>query len=149
MHNLMQDWEMRVSHIIDHAAKYHGKRTITTRTTEGPIVTSNWAEVHLGAKKTAQAIVAAGRKPGEAIGVMAWNTARHLQVWYGVSGAGCVLHTLNPRLSGEQLVYIINHAEDRMLMVDYDLAPVIAAPVSSWITPLTVAENSGVGSGGS
>jgi fatty-acyl-CoA synthase len=127
MHNLMQDWEMRVSHIIDYAAKYHPKRTIVTRTTEGPITTSNWAEVHKGAKKTAQAIVATGRKPGEAIGVMAWNTARHLQVWYGVSGAGCVLHTLNPRLSGEQLVYIINHAEDRMLMVDYDLAPVIAA----------------------
>ncbi|MEM7544786.1 MAG: long-chain-fatty-acid--CoA ligase [Pseudomonadota bacterium] len=127
MHNLMQDWEMRVSHIIDHAAKYHAKRTIVTRTTEGPIVTSNWAEVHMGAKKTAQALVAMGRKKGEAIGVMAWNTARHLQVWYGVSGAGCVLHTLNPRLSGEQLVYIINHAEDRMLMVDYDLAPVIAA----------------------
>ncbi len=127
MHNLMQDWEMRVSHIIDHAAKYHPKRTIVTRTTEGPIVTSNWAEVHKGAKKTAQAIIASGRKPGEAIGVMAWNTARHLQVWYGVSGAGCVLHTLNPRLSGEQLIYIINHAEDRMLMLDYDLAPVIAA----------------------
>lgn len=127
MRDLMQDWEMRVSHIIDHAAKYHPKRTIVTRTTEGPIETTNWAGVHAGAKKTAQAVVASGVKPGEAIGVMAWNTARHLQVWYGVSGAGCVLHTLNPRLSGEQLIYIINHAEDKMLMVDFDLAPVIAA----------------------
>lgn len=127
MRDLMQDWEMRVSHIIDHAAKFHPRRSIVTRTTEGPIERSNWAEVHQGAKRTAQALVASGVKPGQAVGVMAWNTSRHLKVWYGVSGAGAVLHTLNPRLSGEQLVYIINHAEDAMLMVDYDLAPVIAA----------------------
>ncbi len=126
MRDLMQDWEMRVSRIIDHAAKYHGNRPITTRTVEGPIETTNWREVRDGALKVSQGLVAIGAKPGEAIGVMAWNTARHLKVWYGVSGAGCVLHTLNPRLSGEQLVYIINHAEDTMLMVDFDLAAVIA-----------------------
>ena len=126
MRDLMQDWEMRVSRIIDHAAKYHGNRPITTRTVEGPIETTNWREVRDGALKVSQGLVAMGAKPGEAIGVMAWNTARHLKVWYGVSGAGCVLHTLNPRLSGDQLVYIINHAEDTMLMVDFDLAAVIA-----------------------
>lgn len=126
MRDLMQDWEMRVSRIIDHAAKYHGNRPITTRTVEGPIETTNWREVRDGALKVSQGLVAMGAKPGEAIGVMAWNTARHLKVWYGVSGAGCVLHTLNPRLSGEQLLYIINHAEDTMLMVDFDLAAVIA-----------------------
>ncbi|QIE56442.1 long-chain-fatty-acid--CoA ligase [Pikeienuella piscinae] len=127
MRDLMQHWEMRVSHIIDHAAKYHPNRPIISRSVEGPIETTNWAGIHEGARKTAQALTASGLKPGEAVGVMAWNTARHLKVWYGVSGAGCVLHTLNPRLSADQLVYIINHAEDRMLMVDPDLAPVIAA----------------------
>ncbi|MEO0362269.1 MAG: long-chain fatty acid--CoA ligase, partial [Pseudomonadota bacterium] len=71
MHNLMQDWEMRVSHLIDHAAKYHPKRTITTRTVEGPIEVSNWAEVHKGAKKTAQALIASGMKKGDVVGVMA------------------------------------------------------------------------------
>ena len=121
MHNLMQHWEMRVSNIIDYAAKYHANRKITTRTVEGPIEATNWAEVREGALRTAQAIVKTGVPKGQAIGCMAWNTARHLKAWYGVSGAGCVLHTLNPRLSGEQLVYIINHAEDRMLMVDHDL----------------------------
>ena len=126
MRDLMQDWEMRVSRIIDHAAKYHGNRPITTRTVEGPIETTNWREVRDGALKVSQGLVAMGAKPGEPIGVMAWNTARHLKVWYGVSGAGCVLHTLNPRLSGDQLVYIINHAEDTMLMVDFDLSAVIA-----------------------
>ncbi len=127
MRDLMQHWEMRVSHILDHAAKYHPKRTIISRTVEGPIATTNWAEIHLGAKKVAQALVRGGLKKGDAVGVMAWNTARHLKVWYGVSGAGGVLHTLNPRLSGEQLVYIINHAEDKWLLVDPDLAVVINA----------------------
>ena len=126
MRDLMQDWEMRVSRIIDHAAKYHGSRPITTRTVEGPIETTNWREVRDGALKVSQGLVNLGVKPGEPIGVMAWNTARHLKVWYGVSGAGAVLHTLNPRLSGDQLVYIINHAEDTMLMVDFDLSAVIA-----------------------
>ena len=78
------------------------------------------------ALKVSQGLVGLGVKPGEPIGVMAWNTARHLKVWYGVSGSGAVLHTLNPRLSGDQLVYIINHAEDTMLMVDFDLSAVIA-----------------------
>lgn len=127
MRDLMQHWEMRVSHILDHAAKYHPNRAIISRSVEGPIETTNWAGIHRGAKQTAQALVKSGMKPGEPVGVMAWNTARHLKVWYGVSGAGCVLHTLNPRLSGAQLSYIINHAEDRILMVDPDLAPVIAA----------------------
>ena len=126
MRDLMQDWEMRVSRIIDHAAKYHGNRPITSRTVEGPIETTNWREVRDGALKVSQGLVGMGVKPGEPIGVMAWNTARHLKVWYGVSGAGAVLHTLNPRLSGDQLVYIINHAEDTMLMVDFDLSAVIA-----------------------
>ncbi|MEM7269700.1 MAG: long-chain-fatty-acid--CoA ligase [Pseudomonadota bacterium] len=126
MRDLMQDWEMRVSHIIDHAAKYHPNRPITTRTIEGPIETTNWRSVRDAALKVSQGLVSLGRKPGEAIGVMAWNTARHLEVWYGVSGAGCVLHTLNPRLSHEQLIYIINHAEDRALILDFDLSAVIA-----------------------
>lgn len=99
MRDLMQQWEMRVSHILDHAAKYHPEREIISRSLEGPIEKTNWAGIHEGAKKTAQALVASGLKTGEPVGVMAWNTARHLKVWYGVSGAGGVLHTLNPRLS--------------------------------------------------
>lgn len=126
MHNLMQDWNMRVSRILDHAAKYHPKRTITTRTTEGPIEVTNWAGIRQGALRVAEGLNKMGLGSGDAVGVMAWNTARHLQVWYGVSGAGAVLHTLNPRLSQEQLVYIVNHAEDKVLMVDFDLAPLIA-----------------------
>lgn len=137
MHNLMQDWNMRVSRILDHAAKYHPKRTITTRTTEGPIEVTNWAGIREGALRVAEGLSKMGVGSGDAVGVMAWNTARHLQVWYGVSGAGAVLHTLNPRLSQEQLIYIVNHAEDKVLMVDFDLAPLIAAVADQLTTVKT------------
>lgn len=127
MHNLMQDWPLRVGRILDHAAKYHPRRAIISRTTEGPIIETSWADVHLRARKCAQAMQRLGLKRGEVVGVMAWNTARMLEVWYGVPGAGAALHTLNPRLFADQLVYVINHAEDRFLLVDRDLLPVIAA----------------------
>lgn len=125
MRDLMQDWPLRVSTIIDHAAKYHPKRAIISRDVDGTIRRSDWAGIRHGALRVAQALQRLGIRPGDPVGVMAWNTARHLQIWYGVSGAGAVLHTLNPRLFAEQLVYIINHAEDRILMVDPDLLPVI------------------------
>lgn len=70
-------------------------------------------------------MISLGIKPGDVIGVMAWNTARHFEVWYGIPGTGAVNHTLNPRLFADQLVYIINHAEDRILMIDFDLVPII------------------------
>jgi fatty-acyl-CoA synthase len=125
MFGQMQDWSLRVSHIIDHAAKYHGDRKLITRTVEGPIEETNWRDVRANALRTAQALVGMGIKPRDVIGVMAWNTARHMEVWYGVSGSGAVLHTLNPRLFADQLDYIINHAQDRFLFVDPDLVPVL------------------------
>jgi acyl-CoA synthetase (AMP-forming)/AMP-acid ligase II len=127
MFGQMQDWSLRVSHIIDHAAKYHPKRKLISRSVEGPITETTWADVHLNARKTAQALVGLGIRPLDVIGVMAWNTSRHMEVWYGVSGAGAVLHTLNPRLFADQLDYIINHADDRFIFVDFDLVPVLEA----------------------
>ena len=125
MHNLMQEFPLRVGNIIDHAARYHGQRKIISRSVEGPIVETNWANIYEQAKKLAKALIKLKIKKGDVIGVMAWNTSRHLEVVYGVPGCGAVNHTLNPRLFSEQLVYIINHAEDKILMVDPDLVPVI------------------------
>jgi fatty-acyl-CoA synthase len=125
MRGLMQDWPLRVSRIIDHAARYHGGRPVVGRPVEGPIVRSTWGEVHGRALRLAQALARIGIRPGDMIGAMAWNTVRHLEVWYGVPGAGAVLHSLNPRLSAEQLGYIINHAEDRLIFLDADLVPVV------------------------
>lgn len=126
MHNLMQDWSLSVGRILDHAASFHSQRPVISRTTEGPIIETNWAGIQLGARKCTQALRRLGLRPGEVVGAMAWNTARMMEVWYGVPGAGAALHTLNPRLFADQLVYVINHAEDRFLMVDRDLLPIIA-----------------------
>ena len=125
MRGLMQDWPLRVTRILDHAARYHGGRPVIGRSAEGPIVRSTWGEVRERALKVVQALARLGVRPGDMIGCMAWNTVRHVEVWYGVPGSGAVLHSLNPRLSAEQLAYIVNHAEDRLIFVDADLVPVL------------------------
>jgi fatty-acyl-CoA synthase len=125
MDNLMQEFPLRVGNIIDHAARYHPKRDIISRDVEGPINRTNWNEIRNRALQLAKALQKLGVRKGDVIGVMAWNTSRHLEVVYGVPGVGAVNHTLNPRLFSEQLIYIINHAEDKVLMVDPDLIPVI------------------------
>ena len=126
MQGLMQDWPLRVSAIIDHAARYHGGRTIVSRMVEGPLARTSWAELRGRSLRFVQALRRLGVRPGDVIGCMAWNTARHLEVWYGVPGAGAVLHSLNPRLGQEQLAYIAGHAGDSWLICDADLAPVVA-----------------------
>ncbi len=126
MHNLMQDIPLRVSRIIDHAATYHPRRRVLGRSVEGPIVESDWAGIRDRALRVSQALAAMGIGRGDVVGVMAWNTVRMMEVWYGVPGSGAALHTLNPRLSAEQLTYVINHGAARVLFVDADLAPLIA-----------------------
>ncbi|MEE2774446.1 MAG: long-chain-fatty-acid--CoA ligase [Pseudomonadota bacterium] len=125
MDDLMQKFPLRVSNIIDHAARYHPNRIIHSRSVEGPITKTTWSSIWKNSRKLAQALKRLGVEKGDAIGVMAWNTSRHLEVVYGVPGCGAINHTLNPRLFSEQLVYIINHAEDKVLMVDPDLLTVI------------------------
>ncbi len=121
----MQEFPLVVGNIIDHAARYHPRREIISRSVEGPIVKTNWSEVKNKSLQLTKALLNLGIKAGDVVGVMAWNTARHLEVVYGVPGSGAVNHTLNPRLFSEQLIYIINHAEDKILMVDPDLVSVI------------------------
>ncbi|MEM0922554.1 MAG: AMP-binding protein, partial [Pseudomonadota bacterium] len=125
MRGLMQDWPLRVTAIIDHAARYHTGRAVLSRSVEGPITRTSWGELHGRAKRVTQALRRLGITPGTVVGAMAWNTQRHMEVWYGVPGAGAVLHTLNPRLSGEQLTYIISHAEDAWIFIDHDLVKVL------------------------
>ncbi len=127
MQQTMQDFPLRVGSILDHAARYHPDRPVSGRSVEGPIVRSTWQQVAQDARRLTGALQTLGVQKGDVIGVMAWNTTRHLSVWYGIPGAGAVNHTLNPRLFADQLVYIITHAEDRILMVDFDLLPVIEA----------------------
>ncbi len=125
MDNLMQPFSLRVSEIINHAARYHPNRKIISRNVEGPIIETSWIKVYNNSKKLSKALLKLGIKKGDRIGVMAWNTSRHLEIWYGIPGSGAVNHTLNPRLFSKQLSFIINHAEDKILMIDNDLLPVI------------------------
>ena len=125
MDNLMQPFSLRVSEVIDHAARYHPNRKIISRDIEGPITQTSWIKIHQNSKRLSKALLKLGIKKGDRIGVMAWNTSRHLEVWYGVPGSGAVNHTLNPRLFSKQLSFIINHAEDKFLIIDNDMLPII------------------------
>ena len=131
MDNLMQPFSLRVSEIIDHAARYHPNRKIISRNIEGPIIETSWIKIYKNSKRLSKALIKLGINKGDRIGVMAWNTARHLEIWYGVPGSGAINHTLNPRLFSQQLTYIINHAEDKILIIDNDLLPIIEQIISS------------------
>ena len=123
----MQDWPLVVSKIIDHAAKWHGDVEIVTHTVEGGVHRYNWAECNIRAKKVAQALERFGVKKGDRVATLAWNTYRHVELWYGISGMGAVAHTVNPRLFAEQIIYIANHAEDRVMFLDLSFVPLMEA----------------------
>jgi acyl-CoA synthetase (AMP-forming)/AMP-acid ligase II len=131
MHGLMQEWPLLCHKVLDHAAKHHAAREIVSRSVEGPIVRTNYAEIRRRALKAAQLLAREGYQPGDRIATLAWNTARHIEAWYGIMGMGGVYHTLNPRLFPEQIAWIMNHAEDRLLFVDLTFMPLVEkiAPV--------------------
>lgn len=125
MKGLMQDWPLTCNRIIDHAAIQYPTRKVVSRSVEGPIVETTYKEIRARALKVAQRLVKDGIKKGDRVATLAWNTARHLEAWYGILGAGAVYHTVNPRLFAEQIIYIVNHAEDKMIFVDLTFVPVL------------------------
>jgi fatty-acyl-CoA synthase len=125
MAGLMQDWPLTVDKILDHGARWHAHREVVSRSIEGPIVRTTYGAIRERAKKLSNALLVHGVRPGDRVATLAFNTARHIEAWYGVMGIGAVCHTLNPRLFAEQLVYIINHAEDRILLADICAAPIV------------------------
>jgi len=127
MLGMMQDWPLTVDKILDHAKNWHGEREVVTRSVEGPIVRTNYAAIHERARRVSNALLAWGIKSGDRVATLAWNTGNHIETWYGIMGIGAVCHTLNPRLFPEQLAYIINHAEDRILFTDLTFVPLLEA----------------------
>ena len=125
MLGLMQNWPLTVDKLLDHAKLWHPNREIVSRSVEGPIVRTNYANIHDRAKRMSNALLGMGIKTGDRVATLAWNSARHIEVWYGIMGIGAVCHTLNPRLFPEQLVYIINHAEDRVIFTDLTFLPIL------------------------
>jgi fatty-acyl-CoA synthase len=125
MLGLMQDWPLLCHRVIDHAAVNHGERTIVTRSVEGPIHSTTYAQIRARALKVAQRLDRDGIRLGDRVATLAWNTWRHLEGWYGIMGIGAIYHTVNPRLFPDQIVWIVNHAEDRVMMVDLTFVPLV------------------------
>jgi len=126
MHGLMQDHPLLISSLIDFADRFHGATEIVSRTIEGPIHRYTYRAAHKRARQLAQALQRLGVEQADRIGTLAWNTFRHFEIYYAVSGMGAVCHTINPRLFPEQIVYIANHAEDRYVFFDLTFAPLVA-----------------------
>src|SRR5437762_7804918 len=125
MRGLMSEQPLLISRLIQHAARFHGDVEITSRTVEGEIHRYTYAEAEHRARQLARALLRLGIQPGDRVGTLAWNTYRHFELYYAISGIGAVCHTINPRLFDDQILYIANHAEDRLLFVDMSFAPLI------------------------
>ena len=98
---------------------------VITRSVEGPIHTTTYAEIRARALKVAQRLDRDGVRLGDRVATLAWNTWRHLEAWYGIMGIGAIYHTVNPRLFPDQIAWIVNHAEDRVLMTDLTFLPLL------------------------
>jgi acyl-CoA synthetase (AMP-forming)/AMP-acid ligase II len=125
MQGLMSERPLLVSAIIKHAAIYHRDAEIVSRTAEGPIHRYTYGDAERRSRRLARALLKLGIKPGDRVGTLAWNTFRHFELYYGISGIGAVCHTINPRLFDDQIIYIVNHAADRLLFVDTSFVPLI------------------------
>ncbi|MBP6901784.1 MAG: long-chain-fatty-acid--CoA ligase [Burkholderiaceae bacterium] len=129
MLGLMQDRPLMISSLIEHAATFHPDTEIVSRLPETPpggaCHRTTWRGVRQLSKQVANALASLGVKPGDRVGTLAWNSYRHLALYFGVSGSGAVLHTVNPRLFPEQIDYIVNHAEDQVLFFDSSFAPLV------------------------
>jgi acyl-CoA synthetase (AMP-forming)/AMP-acid ligase II len=123
MRGQMMAMPLLVSSLIEHADRNHGDVEIVSRTVEGPIHRHTYSQAHARARRVAQALRRLGVSEADRTGTLAWNGYRHFEIYYGVSGMGAVMHTINPRLFPEQLAFIVNHAEDRYIFFDLTFAP--------------------------
>jgi 3-(methylthio)propionyl---CoA ligase len=126
LRGLMGDQPLLVSMCIQHAARNHSDTEIVSRTLEGPIHRYTYAEAERRGRRVAKGLLRLGIGPGDRVATMAWNTYRHFELYHGISGIGAVCHTINPVLSDEQLIYIFNHARDRLLFLEATFVPLIA-----------------------
>ncbi len=146
MLGLMSERPLLISSIITHAATYHGDVEIVSRTVEGPIHRHTYRDAERRSKQLARALLRFGIEPGDRVATLAWNTFRHFELYYAISGIGAVCHTINPRLFDDQIVYIVNHAADRLLFVDTTFLPLVERlaprlPPDCRIVPMTDADN--------
>ena len=127
MQGLMQHHSLLISSVIEFAATYHGDTEIVSKRVEGDIHRTNYATVNGRAKQIANALDAMNVAQSARVATLAWNGYRHFELYYGVSGSGRVLHTVNPRLHPDQMAWIVNHAEDEIMCFDMSFLPLIKA----------------------
>jgi acyl-CoA synthetase (AMP-forming)/AMP-acid ligase II len=130
----MQDWPLRVMRLVDHAEREHPDQEIVTAWADGSTTRTNWREVAHRGRQMAQALERIGIRAGDRVATLGMNHSLHLTAWYGACGMGGVLHTINPRLFDDQLDYIANHAEDRVLLYDRVFQPIIDRMKPRWRT---------------
>ncbi len=139
MHGLMQNMPLMISSLIRHADRNHGDTEIVSRETTGGIHRYTYRDAHRRSRQLARALLSLGVKPADRVATLAWNNHRHFELYYGVSGMGAILNTVNPRLFPEQIAYIINHAEDSLVFFDLTFLPLVegVAPhckgVKAWV----------------
>ncbi|APG48745.1 long-chain-fatty-acid--CoA ligase [Phaeobacter porticola] len=122
----MMHKQLTIGSLIEHAGRFHAGTTVTSVETSGETVHMTWGDIDTNARRLAAALNRLGLEQGARCGTIAWNNRRHLEIYFGVSGGGFVCHTINPRLKAEQLIYIINHAEDQVLFIDTTFVPAVA-----------------------
>ncbi len=129
-----------ISSLIEHAAAFHSDTEIVSRLPEGHVRRATWSQIGDASKQVANALAELGIEQGDRVGTLAWNSDRHLALYFGVSGSGAVMHTVNPRLFPDQISYIINHAEDQVLFFDITFAPLVSqlAPELSTVRTFVV-----------
>ncbi len=127
MLGLMQRTPLLLSSLLDHAARYHGDSEIVSASSEGQPARTTYREMRSRTGRLARALLRFGLQPGDRVATLAWNTARHMELYFGVTGSGVILHTVNPRLFPAQIEYILNHADDRFIFFDVSFAPLVAA----------------------
>src|SRR4029453_2024832 len=130
MNGLMMHHHLLISTLLTHAERHHGDQEIVSRRVEGDIHRCTLRDLGLRARRMAKALAARAIKLGDRVATLAWNGYRHMELYYAVSGSGAVLHTINPRLHPDQLVWIADHAEDQILFFDMTFLPVIEAIAS-------------------
>jgi fatty-acyl-CoA synthase len=127
MNGLMMQMPLTISALIEHAALHHPDTEIVTRGTEGVIRRTNYRQLLGRSKQMANLLAGLGVQFSDRVGTLAWNTDRHMELYFGVSGSGAVLHTINPRLHPDQIAWIANHAEDQVLFFDLTFLPIVEA----------------------
>lgn len=127
MYGLMQQQNLLISNLLTHAERHHAEQEVVSRRVEGDIHRQTYRELARRSRQMANALKALGVATSDRVGTIAWNGYRHMELYYAVSGSGAVLHTLNPRLHPDQLVWIADHAEDKVLCFDLTFLPLVEA----------------------